>query len=49
MADLDSEEISTELYEHYVARRRELALRSRTDVASEQYPSQEPNKLSRVE
>ena len=49
MADLDSEEIPTELYEHYVARRRELALRSRTDVAGEQYPSQEPNKLSRVE
>ena len=49
MADLDSEEISTELYEHYVARRKELALQSRTDVAGEQYPSQERNKLSRVE
>ena len=49
MVDLDSEEQSREQYEHYVVRRKELASKSRTDIAGEQYPLREPNKLSRDE
>ena len=49
MVGLDSKELSSELYEHYVGRRKDLALKSRTDIAGELYPSRKPNKLSKDE
>ena len=46
---LDQGQISSELYEHYVERRKDLALKSRTDIAGERYPSRKPNNLSKDE
>ena len=38
-----------DLYEHYVTRRNEFVMQSRREIVTDQYPSRDPNSLSKAE
>ena len=44
-----SDDHSNQPYEHYVAKRKEFAMQSRREIAAEQYPTQDLNRLSKEE